>query len=143
MAQIKHLIYPERYAGDVELATAIRELQDIQIARSDAAPDQIGPQAAPTPDPDTMSRLYLELSQVVGGVAKTRKEIVLSYALLQCAMYFRDSDPPLGRETRWAWFRKLCFAALDKPTVLDIDRINADYYRIAPILDPPLPHPDT
>ena len=44
---------------------------------------------------DTMSRLYLELSQVVGGVAKTRKEIVLSYALLQCAMYFRDSDPPL------------------------------------------------
>src|SRR3990167_6504794 len=52
MAQIKHLIYPERYAGDVELATAIRELQDIQIARSDAAPDQIGPQAAPTPDPE-------------------------------------------------------------------------------------------
>ena len=52
MAQIKHLIYPERYAGDVELAIAIRELQDIQIARSDAAPDQIGPQAAPTPDPE-------------------------------------------------------------------------------------------
>ena len=51
MAQIKHLIYPERYAGDVELATAIRELQDIQKARSDAAPDQIGPQVAPTPAP--------------------------------------------------------------------------------------------
>ena len=52
MAQIKHLVYPEKCAGNVELAIAIRELQDIQIARSDAAPDQIGPQAAPTPDPE-------------------------------------------------------------------------------------------
>ena len=63
MAQIKHLIYPERYAGDVELATAIRELQDIQIARSDAAPDQIGPQAAPTPDPERILPSGKDLSE--------------------------------------------------------------------------------
>jgi len=79
MAQIKHLIYPERYAGNAELVTAIRELQDIQIARSDAAPDQIGPQAAPTPDPERIlpSAKYL-CSLEIGHEAKT----ALEYAAL-------------------------------------------------------------
>ena len=90
---------------------------------------------------ETMARLYLELSQVVGGVAKTRREIVMAFALMQCGMYFRDSDPTPVQEKRWEYLRALCFAALDHPSVIDLQGINSEYFRIMPILDPPLPHP--
>lgn len=65
-------------------------------------------------------------------MANTRwRRTVQEYALLQCGEFFRD-EMLLGAQSerlaqKYAELRKLCFDALDEPSIADADEIRMRY----------------